>query len=229
MEKQDLNLMEQFITLSRLLMYRHHHMKGHHTQSPYRGQGRVLSLLKIEPKMSQKKLSFLLGIRPQSMGELLVKLEQNGDILRTPSDEDKRALDIELTEKGLQSANENEELLESEQKSEDIFSCLTAEEQSVMLAYMERLIVELKAEMPEDHEAFLQHHMHHHHDDDHHGRKKCKHKKREYKEEALVIGEAGPFSKELETNCPICKHHCDLRAPKCKRGEKYAKANKIEK
>jgi|GEM_PF-1305001 len=231
MEKQDLNLMEQFITLSRLLMYRHHHMKGNHMHSPYRGQGRVLSLLKIEPKMSQKKLSFLLGIRPQSMGELLVKLEQNGDILRTPSEEDKRALDIELTEKGMQSANENEDLLESEQNSEDIFGCLTVEEQSVMLTYMERLIDELKAELPEDHEAFLKHHMHHHREDHHgHSTKKCKHKKRDCKENDLAGDEEASFSQgALETNCPICKHHCDLRAPKCKRGEKYAKANKITK
>jgi DNA-binding MarR family transcriptional regulator len=231
MEKQDLNLMEQFITLSRLLVYRNHHMKGNLVHSPYRGQGRVLSLLKIESKMSQKKLSFLLGIRPQSMGELLVKLEQNGDIIRTPSNEDKRALYIELTEKGMQTANENEASLDDEQKSEDVFSCLTLEEQSVMSTYIERLVTELKAEMPEDHEAFLQHHhMHHHHEEDPHGRKKCKHKKHEHKEQYLAIDEVGPVSKgEPETNCPICKHHCDLRAPKCKRGEKYAKANKIEK
>lgn len=225
MEKQDLNLMEQFITLSRLLMYRHHHKKGNPVHSPYRGQGRVLALLKLEPKMSQKKLSFLLGIRPQSMGELLAKLEQNGDILRTPSKEDKRALDIELTEKGMQAANENETLLEAEQKSEDIFSCLAVEEQSVMLTYMERLIAELKKEMPEDYEAFLDHHMHHH---DHHGRKKCKHKKHGHKEEC-EDAEFRVSKGEIETHCPICKHHCDLRAPKCKRGEKYAKANKIEK
>jgi DNA-binding MarR family transcriptional regulator len=168
MEKQQITLMEQLIILSRLMMYRHHHMKGNHMHSPYRGQGRVLSLLKIEPKMSQKKLSFLLGIRPQSMGELLGKLEQNGDITRTQSEEDRRSLDIELTEKGMEAATTNENFLKCDQNTEEVFKCLNEEEQKNLADYMDRMITLLKDEMPEAQDALLQHHMQHHHDDDHH-------------------------------------------------------------
>lgn len=171
MKKDDITLIEQFITLSRMMMHRHHHMKGHHQHSPYRGQGRILSLLKMEPQMSQKKLSFLLGTRPQSIGELLAKLEQNGYITRKQSDEDKRSLNIELTEKGMQAAISDESLQECEHKTNDLFSCLNEEEQQNLSNYLERVITSLQEEMMDDQEDFSQHHMHHHdhdHHDDHH-------------------------------------------------------------
>lgn len=167
MEKQELTVMEQFITLSHLLMYRHHHGKENHGHSLYRGQGRILSLLKIEPKMSQKKLSFLLGIRPQSMGELLVKLEQNGDITRFQSEEDRRSLDIELTEQGMAAAIANEQNQTCEQSTEEVFKCLSEEEQQNLVNYMGRVIGLLRAEMPEDQEALF--HSHHHGHGDHCG------------------------------------------------------------
>jgi DNA-binding MarR family transcriptional regulator len=163
MEKQKNSLMEQFIILSRFMIYRHHHMKGNHMHSPYQGQGRVLSLLKIEPKMSQKKLSFLLGIRPQSMGELLGKLEQNGDIIRTQSEEDRRSLDIKLTEKGMEAAVASETLQASEQSAEDIFGCLSEEEQNNLADYLARVIAALQEGMPEGQQIMMQEHHHHGH------------------------------------------------------------------
>lgn len=231
MESKITNIMEKFITLGRMLMYSHHHVKGHghHMHSPYRGQGRILSLLKLEPKMSQKKLSFLLGIRPQSMGELLIKLEQNGDIVRTPSEEDKRALDIQLTEKGMDSADENENLAETEQNREDIFSCLSAAERASMESCMDKLIDELKSRMPEDHQALFQehmmhHHMHHHHEGHHHEHEKkhCLHRKNHGHDENDDSFDIAKSEKNTK-KCPICKNNCDLTAPKCKRGEEYAK------
>lgn len=167
MKKDDITLIEQFITLSRMMMHRHHHMKGNHQHSPYRGQGRILSLLKMEPQMSQKKLSFLLGTRPQSIGELLAKLEQNGYITRKQSDEDKRSLNIELTEEGMQAAISDENLQECEHKTNDLFSCLNEEEQQNLSNYLERVITSLQEEMMDDQGDFSQHHMHHH-DHDHH-------------------------------------------------------------
>jgi DNA-binding MarR family transcriptional regulator len=167
MEKQEITLMEQFITLSHLLMYKHHHGRGNHGHSLYRGQGRILSLLKIEPKMSQKKLSFLLGIRPQSMGELLVKLEQNGDITRLQSEADRRSLDIELTEKGMDAAVANEKFQACEQSMDEVFNCLNEEEQQNLATYMDRVIALLKEDMPEDQEVLLHGHHHHHEHGDH--------------------------------------------------------------
>lgn len=174
MKKHDITLIEQFITLSRMMMHRHHHMKGNHQHSPYRGQGRILSLLKMEPQMSQKKLSFLLGTRPQSIGELLSKLEQNGYITRKQSDEDRRSLDIELTEKGMEAAISDENLQECEHKTNEVFSCLNEEEQKNLSNYLERVITSLQEEMMDDQGDFSQHPMHHHehdhHDHHHHHR-----------------------------------------------------------
>jgi DNA-binding MarR family transcriptional regulator len=235
MEKELTSLMEKFITLGRMMMYSHHHTKGHCMHSPYRGQGRILSLLKLEPKMSQKKLAFLLGIRPQSMGELLAKLEQSGDIVRMPSEEDKRALDIELTEKGMSEAVKNEDASAFDQNHEDVFSCLTADEQDHMNNYMDKLIEELKSKMPEDHQALFQKHMHmmhhHMHDDHHHDEhagfaehfmKKCMHHHHgEHGHRDMDENGHAHQSPGDDKLCPICKNHCDLETPKCNRGTEY--------
>ena len=67
---------------------------------PRQGQGRILSALRRKKSVSQKELGVLLDIRPQSLGELLQKLENNGFVERHRSTSDKRALLVELTEKG---------------------------------------------------------------------------------------------------------------------------------
>lgn len=67
---------------------------------PRHGQGRILTALSRMNSVSQKELGFILDIRPQSLGELLQKLETNGYITRRRSPMDKRSLIIELTEKG---------------------------------------------------------------------------------------------------------------------------------
>lgn len=67
---------------------------------PQQGQGRILSALRHIQSISQKELALILDIRPQSLGELLQKLEASGYITRRRSIKDKRALIVELTEKG---------------------------------------------------------------------------------------------------------------------------------
>jgi len=67
---------------------------------PWQGQGRILSALTKGEFITQKELGFKLGLRPQTMGDLLQKLEANGYIIRYRSNEDRRAMLIELTEKG---------------------------------------------------------------------------------------------------------------------------------
>ena len=58
--------------------------------NPLRGQGRILSVLKLKPQITQKELSYLLDMRQQSLSELLAKLEGKGLITRQPSEEDRR-------------------------------------------------------------------------------------------------------------------------------------------
>lgn len=156
MEKANFSLTERFITLSRLFMQKHHHMGASHLHDPYRGQGRVLSLLKMQPEMSQKELSYLLGIRPQSMGELLAKLEENGYITRTPSAEDRRAMEIKLTDEGASVAASNEQRRAQELAADEMFQCLNVEEQENLASYLDRIIDTLKETLAGEQPDFLE-------------------------------------------------------------------------
>ncbi len=85
------------------LMHRYHMMwygKNFGGLDPKQGQGRILTALRRMNSIPQRELGFMLDIRPQSLGELLQKLENNGYIRRYQSPTDKRALIVELTEKG---------------------------------------------------------------------------------------------------------------------------------
>ena len=92
---------------------------------PYQGQGRILSALRRMHSTKQKDLGLILEIRPQSLGELLQKLEKNGYIRRYRSTTDKRALMVELTEKG-----ENFQLQKPDY--DELFADLTPRERTVL-------------------------------------------------------------------------------------------------
>lgn len=90
--------------LELLYSIRKYHMLLHKNSSPLadtsRGQGRILALLKLKPSITTKDLSYILGIRQQSLNETLKKLEKDNYIERTPSPKDRRVMLINLTEKG---------------------------------------------------------------------------------------------------------------------------------
>ncbi|MBD3878241.1 MAG: MarR family transcriptional regulator [Quinella sp. 1Q5] len=95
--------------LTDVLLETHHLMRCYHMVwygknfgglDPRQGQGRILSALQKRRSISQRELGDILDIRPQSLGELLQKLEANGYITRHRSETDKRVLIIELTAKG---------------------------------------------------------------------------------------------------------------------------------
>ena len=64
------------------------------------GRGRLMGLLNDEGEMNQCGIASRLGIRPQSLSELIVKMESDGLISRRQSDEDKRSIIVSLTDKG---------------------------------------------------------------------------------------------------------------------------------
>ncbi len=105
--------------------------------SPLRGQGRILSILKMQPTISQKQLSFLLDMRQQSLSELLAKLEKNGQIARAQSEDDKRAVVITLTDKGREASDDASDAAPDAEK---VFDCLTEEEQSQLGRMLDKLI-----------------------------------------------------------------------------------------
>lgn len=133
--------MERFARISALL----HRYQGQCFRNfgplgnPHRGQGRVLSLLRLKPDISQKELSYLLDMRSQSLGELLNKLERSGYITRTPSEEDRRVMNVHLTPEGTAAAEQQTSPAES-----DLFECLSAEEREQLLAYLDRIIAALE-------------------------------------------------------------------------------------
>lgn len=139
MNDQIKDLMELFTRADALL----HRYQGAYFRnfgpfsSPHKGQGRVLSLLKLQPEITQKELGYLLDMRNQSLGELLGKLERNGYITRTPSEKDRRVMNIRLTDDGSKAA---EELGGKQDDVNQIFSCLSDEEQAMLSDYLERLI-----------------------------------------------------------------------------------------
>lgn len=132
----NIDLMEKFFQISRL-MHQSHHRTMDDCNASCRGQGRILLLLKKHPNITQKELSSLLDIRSQSLGELLVRLERNGCIIRRPSEADHRIMNIQLTPMGMEAAGRAEN---NKQKSAKLFDCLSAEEKSRLDDYLDRLM-----------------------------------------------------------------------------------------
>lgn len=146
-------LMEQFSRTFRLLhRYKFHNRRG---CTPFadssQGQGRVLALLNIQPEITQKELGYLLGIRNQSISELVAKLEKVGYVTKSPSESDKRVMIIRLTEKGKEVASK---MSAPSQEYEDILDCLTPEEQKNFTDYLGRINGELEKAIGEEDTCF---------------------------------------------------------------------------
>ncbi len=145
MNNNNFDLIEQFTRIEWLLHRYHQQNHSHHGPmgDPRRGQGRVLAILKMKPEISQKELSFLLDMTPQSIGEFLSKLEKNGYITRTPSETDRRVMMVRLTDAGIEAA-------EKEFSFDDLFKCLSEDEQSNLNEYLRRIIESLETELSEE-------------------------------------------------------------------------------
>ncbi len=143
-------LMERLGKLN-FLMHRYHQMN--HRQhgpmgDPHRGQGRVLTLLSLREEISQRDLLYLLDMRPQSLGELLSKLERAGYIERKPSDEDKRVMLIRITEAGKQAASESDR-----PNHDELFECLSDAEYDELGGLLDKLIAAIEARPDMDGDA----------------------------------------------------------------------------
>ena len=101
------------------------------------GRGRVLTALAMQDGMTQKDLAFLLGIRPQSLGELLAKLEADGYITRERSEADKRASIVKLTDAGREKAAHVDEM--RHMSADTMFTKLTDEEKAQLCALLAKL------------------------------------------------------------------------------------------
>lgn len=105
-----------------------------------RGQGRVLTVLQNTDNISTKDLAYVMGIRQQSLNELLKKLEKKGYVVRKPSEQDKRVMNVMLTEEG-------KKLQHPEVDYTNIFQCLNNEELEHFAQYLDRIIKVLEERM----------------------------------------------------------------------------------
>lgn len=150
----DTEIYEQFIRIEWLMRRRQFHRQHGPASDPHRGQGRVLALLKLKVETSQRELSAMLDIRSQSLGELLVKLERSGYITRAPSKNDRRVMDIRLTDAGMQAADTDEP------DYGNLFSCLSDEEQDALKGYLSRIIVSLEEQAGTEQSPQKRHRFH---------------------------------------------------------------------
>ena len=118
------------------------------------GQKRALIILNKHEKMTQRELTEKLRIQPGSVSELLSKLEEKNWIVRTQNEEDRRNVDIVLTDEGKEQAVVA--LEERNQLHEDMFTSLSMEEKEQLLGLLEKLNTDFDAKYRE------KHHKHHH-------------------------------------------------------------------
>jgi len=112
-----------------------------------RGQGRILAMLKIQPEIATKDLAYLLGIRQQSLNELLKKLEKNSYVERRPSEKDRRGMGVPFTEKRISGLTEKgKEAQEPEENYQEFLGCLSPEELQQFGEYLDRIIAAFRME-----------------------------------------------------------------------------------
>lgn len=142
-ENIDRDLASQLTHLA--MMLRRADMSGHPGR-PFggmrAGQGRVLHILTLSSPMPQKELAYMLGVRPQSLSELLGKLETTGLVERRRDEVDRRTVIVEITEEGRAATEDAPE-------ADDPFDILSDEEQEQLADMLDRVSVSLREKLPE--------------------------------------------------------------------------------
>lgn len=103
-------------------------------------------MVSLQEGINQKDLAFLLGIRPQTLGEMLQKLEERGLVERKKSETDGRAIQVTLTDEGRSRAAEIAERRAI--AAADMFAVLTDEEKEQLSAILDKLGSELDKHHP---------------------------------------------------------------------------------
>lgn len=119
-----------------------HHSGMHQRQ----GQARALVMVNGHEGISQKDLAFGLGIRPQSLSEMLVKLEEDGMVERRKSEEDARVTNVYLTDAGRERAQGIE--TSRKERADAAFAALTDEEKEQLNYLLGKIDDELEKNRP---------------------------------------------------------------------------------
>ncbi len=106
--------------------------------SSHDSRGRILKILSGHDGVSQSKLQDIMKIKPGSLSELLQKLENAGQIIRIPDENDKRKRNVYITDAGREAFNELHAGHESEVR--DFYDVLTDEDKDSLLGIMDKLL-----------------------------------------------------------------------------------------
>ena len=112
-------------------------------------QKRVLTLLNEHDGMSQKRLTERLDIQSASVSEVLAKLENAGLITKEQAEDDRRTMNVKLTEEGKREAQAAQS--ERAQKYEEMFSCLDEEEKQQLVMLLEKINHDWRHRYPKKH------------------------------------------------------------------------------
>ncbi|MDY2777506.1 MAG: MarR family transcriptional regulator [Collinsella sp.] len=116
-------------------------VSGNPAANTLHGQGRILALLATQDEMRQRDICKELGIRPQSLGEMLAKLEKAGLIERRSIGASNHALAVKITQTGRETLEECPRI--------SSFSGFTDEELIQCANYLERIATEIDAQREE--------------------------------------------------------------------------------
>lgn len=109
-----------------------------HQSGGKQSQKRILSLLGRNEVMTQRELQEELDVKSGSLSEILGKIEAEGFIERHTNAQDKRNIDVSLTDSGKKAVQLHKQKKQKETK--DMFSCLTEEEKEQLVNILHKLV-----------------------------------------------------------------------------------------
>lgn len=113
-----------------------------HNGKEYSSQRKILLILSENGgEMTQRELTEELGIHRASVSEVLGKLEKKEMITRSQDEQDRRRVQIALTEKGVNAVQEGKETREG-QDTEKMFAVLSEEEKDSLYTILGKLLKE---------------------------------------------------------------------------------------
>lgn len=110
---------------------------GPHGHRPPARQEHLLHVLKRNPSINQKDLAEKFRVRPQTLGEMLTKMEESGLVVRKKDPADGRATLVELTSAGEAAEQEHHEKILGEINEK--FAALTDDELKEYLRLMKKI------------------------------------------------------------------------------------------
>lgn len=119
------------------------HFFTHRIGGSRRGQGSILSVLAQRPGITQTELAQILGVQSASVSEVLMKLERKGFVKREKAEQDRRSIQVTLTEAG------QEHLNRPEVDPSTAFQALSDAEQAELARLLQKLLQDWRQRYPE--------------------------------------------------------------------------------